>query len=201
MTENIQFVRLDKEETAVSYGIAKKQKNKNGKIYYIDWVTWEDAPEDRRLINFKTIEPTEVVIPPTLPKGYQMNWHYSWEEIFDRIYNKERDKAASFDRLDLIVADYELMIKAIGNPDMDNPIWSDREDYRNYLCEFDNSWEDLKLNLSNSIQELFQEACPHFENNNRKMSPSLKEALLQMFPEIEASALNSIGDRLGKYIT
>ena len=183
----------------ISYIIAKSSADKKGN-FTVTPVSWKKAPIYTKLIKFKsTTSRALMVVPQSLPTGYQMEWHPSWTEVFDHICDPTKIKSASFIRLNSIQEDYELLIEMLNLDRADNPIYDFRKDYLKYRSEIDESWYELKHNITNSIDRLFISCYQISEINNT--APSTNEALKKMFPELSSDAINSIADKLVEYTT
>lgn len=184
---------------AIPYIIAKSCADKKDN-FTITSVCWQEAPMSTKIIYFKSItSKTVVVLPPSLPLGYQMEWHPTWTELFEHICDRAKIESASFVGLDSIQQDYELLIETLNLDRIDNPIYDFRKDYLEYRSEIDESWYELRNNISDGIGSLFINCWQASEINN--IAPPINEALQKMFPQLSHNAISLMASELTKHTT
>lgn len=127
------------------YSQAITQENKQGNYIISTLVCWDKAAEQQlQLISFKTIPSRKILIPGTLPLGYEMIKHPSWLEIENELTNPYKIKEATFEEIDRLREDLYIYTKKI-NKRFDFEI--DQNDYWDYLESIEATWEPLDMKV------------------------------------------------------
>lgn len=201
---DIQSAKAKREFNPIPYSVAVKRKPKQGKSYWVTPVTWVGAPVVLQAVEFLTVPQCDVVLKPSLPAGYSIEWHDSWVELVKRIYTPERVANMSFDELDKVVLDIYTFEKVVGKSVEWFNIWSDRRDYCDYAVSFDESWNGLEYDIKTAIVNLLEASVPHEKPQakslgNRVFAPSMEVALSKMFDNIPAEYVAAIAQKLEQF--
>lgn len=188
----------------ISYSIASKRPPKQGRVIPITWVTWEGAPIEMRRVSFESIGSFDIALPIVLPEGYRMVNHESWNEAMKLICREEEIQSLNFQQLDEIVCDWKRLEDLTNGSFGDMWIYEERKDYLCWDIAFEDSWADLLEQVMSGIEQLLKDSIPHKEPGtaqsdgigNRKMAPTLEDAIAKMFPELSLQSIKVISGKV-----
>ena len=153
-------------------------------ITYVKWCDRAEQDAPREIIAFHTIGEVEIILPPKLPRGYEMQWHSSWDTLIRTIYNKYEAKNYSFDYLDSVIADEYILYNLGIKLDYELINYALHPEYMKYVCEIENSWELLKSSLDKLYKKLANRP-PTKGKPNRGKAPDLENFLENMLLEAQ----------------
>ena len=181
---------------SISYTQAIALPDKQDDWYTFTPVKWDEKAEQdapKKEVNFYTIGKTFVTLLPSLPQGYVMEDHPSWQKLIKRIYNSSIAETYSFDYMDAVTADfqilYDLNIKAWDNFDLHI-----HPEYCQYLKEYSKAWEAIREDVEMLCDFVLKEPeATRGVKLERRMPPSKVEVLKEMLRLAELD--ENIGER------
>lgn len=180
---------------AISYKEALKKGDKKGGTItplgialYMSSVKWDKEIEVPKTITLRTLGEIHLIVPPELPKGYQMERHPSWDNLAKSLYNPDRIYTNEYlFKLEIDLRDLRNLLGQDVQPgDLEDYLGSRYESYANWLEGIADRWYDLR----EDIQKLFC-SVTGFPTSGGQMElpvanpPSLKETLQQMLDEVD----------------
>ena len=138
-------------------------------------------------VELETLGKVDVLLPPKLPFGYQMQWHPSWDKLFASLYDPINNDY-TYEQLDVIERD-ALRLEKLGIETFDGVIdYDSHPGYSTWCCEFDDSWGELWQR----VKELYELVTPeakhkanHYYEQIRDKAPSIKVVLQAMLIKAE----------------
>ena len=162
----------------IPYQVAIQQKPKTG-THLVTMVHWGDAPTKWIDIAFETVGVRRVALPVEgLPKGYRMITHASNSEAWASIYDESVLKTASFEYLDKVTRDFELIRKVTGADFGDLFLFDIRPDYIEWVRKFSDAWDVAIEALDATFEKAINNLYPELDETNgvgcRTMPPDYK---------------------------
>lgn len=175
---NLDWSKLSK---SISYSEAIKRSPVTSHTCISTWVTWDEKAEKdtiRKKLDLQTIGIIEVVLPLKVPRGYSMEFRKDWYDLFNKIYNRNRDKNCSWEYLDKVQVDRKILEELGIEPHWDYMDYENHKDYFKDKSKFDDSWDTLSCSLETLTNIALEKLGQKYKNEC--MAPSLIEAILAM---------------------
>lgn len=169
----------------------------------IDWVEPSKLPSNEKCetiflrwptditpttVELETLGNIDILLPPKLPFGYQMQWNPSWDNLFSSLYDPINNDY-TYEQLDTIQRD-ALKLEKLGIETFDGVIdYESHPGYTEWCCEFEDSWGELRQQLKELYEEVTPEAkhhTNHYYEQIRVKAPSLKQVLQTMLTKLES---------------
>jgi len=192
------FAPMDKPEDSISYSTARKRQDKAGLSYWITKVKWDSkTPKKRVEVELETIGKVSILVPPPLPKGYQMEWVDEWVDLLNKIYSPQTN-SYTFDYLDAVGRDAERLENEYGIdlgyiPYSESCYASDlppniHADYWEWKADLEDAWGELERHIDTLAESVIK------GKDQSIMPPSLISVLQEMLAKAE-SEISTTSDR------